>query len=90
LAAALGYRPFYWTVDSGDWREDATAAAVTGRVLNGAVNGAIIVMHLDSARSADTVAAALPAIVAGLRDRGFRLVTVSELVTGKLDEATSR
>src|SRR5919199_6523528 len=28
IAASLGYRPIYLTVDSGDWRTDATAAGV--------------------------------------------------------------
>ena len=86
LAAAEGYRPIFWTLDSGDWREDATADGVRRRVLNGAVNGSIIVMHFESPRTADTVAAALPAIVDGLRADGFRLVTVSELITGRLGD----
>ena len=84
LAASLGYRPIYWTVDSGDWREDATAEAVRRRVLDGAANGAIIVMHFESPRTADTVAPALPGIVDGLRAKGYRLVTVTELLTGQL------
>jgi peptidoglycan/xylan/chitin deacetylase (PgdA/CDA1 family) len=83
LAASLGYRPIFWTVDSGDWREDATAAGVRRRVLDGAVNGAIIVMHTDSPRSADTVAPMLGDLIDELRGRGLRLVTVTELVTGR-------
>ncbi|MSQ14323.1 MAG: hypothetical protein EXR50_00450 [Dehalococcoidia bacterium] len=82
LAASLGYRTIYWTVDSGDWREDATAAGVRQRVLDGAANGAIIVMHFDSSRTADTIAAALPGIIDELRARGYRLVTISELISG--------
>jgi peptidoglycan/xylan/chitin deacetylase (PgdA/CDA1 family) len=85
LAASLGYRPIYWTLDSGDWTFEATADGVRRRVLNGAVNGAIIVMHFDSPRSADTMAAELPAVIDGLRTQGYRLVTITELVTGKLD-----
>jgi peptidoglycan/xylan/chitin deacetylase (PgdA/CDA1 family) len=84
LAASLGYRPIYWTVDSGDWRADATAEGVAGRILDGAVNGAIIVMHLDSPRSRDVVAPIVGRVIDGLRARGFRLVTVGELVTGRL------
>ena len=55
-------------------------------MLDNAGNGAIIVMHFDSPRTADTVAAVLPSIIDGLRARGFRLVTVTELVTGELFE----
>jgi peptidoglycan/xylan/chitin deacetylase (PgdA/CDA1 family) len=84
LAASLGYRPIYWTVDSGDWRADATAEGVRARVLGGAVNGAIIVMHLDSPRSSEVVAPIVGQLVDELRARGFRLVTISELVTGRL------
>lgn len=84
LAASLGYRPIYWTVDGGDWREEATAEEVRQRVLAGATNGAIIVMHFDSPRSADTISRVLPEIIDGLRARGKRLVTISELITGQL------
>lgn len=84
LAASLGYRPIFWTVDSGDWREDATAAGVRRRVLDGAVNGAIIVMHTDSPRTADTIAPILGDLIDELRARGLRLVTITELVTGQL------
>ncbi len=84
LAASIGYRPIFWTVDSGDWRFESTAAGVRSRVLNNAANGAIIVMHFDSPRTADTIAAVLPEIIDGLRSQGYRLVTVSELVTGEL------
>jgi peptidoglycan-N-acetylglucosamine deacetylase len=84
IAASLGYRPIYWTLDSGDWREDASPAEVRQRVVDGAVNGAIVVMHFDSPRTADSIAAALPAIVDSLQARGFRLVTISELLTGQL------
>ncbi len=84
LAASIGYRPIYWTLDSGDWTTDASGAGVRNRVLSNASNGAIIVMHFDSSRTADSVAAELPAIIAGLREQGYRLVTVTELVTGVL------
>ena len=86
LAASIGFRCIFWTLDSGDWRPDATAEAVTQRVLTQTENGSIVVMHLDSPRSADTVAPALPAIIDGLTGRGFRLVTITELVTGQLFE----
>jgi peptidoglycan/xylan/chitin deacetylase (PgdA/CDA1 family) len=84
LAASIGYRPIYWTLDSGDWTTDATGAGVRSRVLGNTSNGAIIVMHFDSSRTADSVAAELPAIIKGLREQGYRLVTVTELVTGTL------
>ncbi len=82
IAAGLGYRPIYWTVDSGDWTTTATAEAVRSTALDNAVNGAIIVLHFESPRTRVSTAVALPAIIDGLRERGLRLVTASELITG--------
>jgi peptidoglycan/xylan/chitin deacetylase (PgdA/CDA1 family) len=81
IAASLGYRPILWTVDSGDWRQEATADGVYRQVMNSAVNGAIIVLHLDSPRSTTATAGALPRIIDQLRARGYKLVTVTELLT---------
>ena len=86
LAASLGYRPIYWTVDSGDWRVDATPELVQRRVLEGAENGAIIVLHFESPRTRTSTAVVLPTLIDQLRAGGYRLVTISELVTGVLAE----
>jgi peptidoglycan/xylan/chitin deacetylase (PgdA/CDA1 family) len=83
LAASIGYRPFFWCVESGDWRTDSTADGVARRVLAGVQNGSIVVMHFESPRTADTVAPALPALLDALQARGYRLVTISELVSGR-------
>src|SRR5216684_3671435 len=48
LAASLGYRPILWTIDSADWTPEATPESVYSHVMNGATNGAIIVLHYDS------------------------------------------
>jgi peptidoglycan/xylan/chitin deacetylase (PgdA/CDA1 family) len=53
-------------------------------VLRNATNGAIVVLHFDSPRTADSIAAVLPEMIDGLRAQGFRLVTVTELITGEL------
>jgi peptidoglycan/xylan/chitin deacetylase (PgdA/CDA1 family) len=89
IAAALGWRPIYWTLDSGDWTEDAVAANVRQRVVSQASNGALIVMHFDSPQTAKSIASALPATIDGLRARGFKLVTVTELITGQLSTNAS-
>jgi peptidoglycan/xylan/chitin deacetylase (PgdA/CDA1 family) len=82
IAASLGYRPIYWTVDSGDWQPGATPEGVASRVLGGATNGAIVVLHFDSQRSRAATAVVLGGLIDTLRGQGFRLVTVSELVSG--------
>jgi len=89
IAANLGYRPIYWTVDSGDWQVDATAERVLHRVLDNAVNGAIIVLHFESPRTRTSTAVVLPTMIDALRGRGYRLVTITELVTGILNEQTN-
>ena len=82
IAASLGYRPIYWTLDSGDWTETATADAVYQKVMANVSNGAIVVMHFDSPTTVRSPAAVLPALIDDLRAAGYRLVTVSQLVTG--------
>jgi peptidoglycan/xylan/chitin deacetylase (PgdA/CDA1 family) len=67
-----------WTVDTGDYRRPGTAAIVRA-ALAGARPGAIILLHDGGGNRAQTVAA-LPKIIAGLRSRGYRLVTVPRLL----------
>lgn len=80
IAADLGWRPIFWTVDSGDWTREATAASVYNRVMRGAVNGAIVVLHFDSPTTTVSTAEALPGMIDDLRARGFNLVTITELL----------
>jgi peptidoglycan/xylan/chitin deacetylase (PgdA/CDA1 family) len=81
IAASLGYRPILWTIDSGDWTTEATPESVYSRVVNGATNGAIIVLHFDSPTTQDSTAQVLPAAIEALRGAGYRLVTITELLT---------
>jgi peptidoglycan/xylan/chitin deacetylase (PgdA/CDA1 family) len=76
IARDLGYRSIYWTLDSGDWRNNATAAGVLTRVLKSVAPGDIVVHHV----AADATAEALPDIIAGINANGWRIVTVSELL----------
>ena len=81
IAAGLGYRPILWTVDSGDWTTEATPESVYSHIVNGAANGAIIVLHFDSPRTQASTAQVLPAAIEWLRAAGYRLVTITELLT---------
>lgn len=76
IARDLGFRSIYWTLDSGDWRSNATAAVVLNRVLRNVGAGDIVVHHV----AADATAEALPDIVDTLQGRGLRIVTVTELL----------
>jgi len=82
IAAELGYRPILWSADSGDWTLTATAEGVYQRVMANAGPGAIIVMHFDSSATVRSTAAVLPRIIDDLREAGYRLVTITDLLTG--------
>ena len=81
IAASLGYRPILWTVDSGDWTLEATVESVYSHVVNSAANGTIVVLHFDSPKTRETTAEVLPAVIDTLRGAGYRLVTITELLT---------
>jgi peptidoglycan-N-acetylglucosamine deacetylase len=77
-----------WGIDSGDW-QGLPAAAIIHNVLDRVHPGAIIIFHDNNeygrADRTPTVEA-LKVIVPALRTRGYRMVTVSELVAGKGSE----
>ncbi|MGE3268427.1 MAG: polysaccharide deacetylase family protein [Chloroflexota bacterium] len=81
IAAELGYRPIYLTVDSLDWTAGATAESVYARVMDRVVNGAIVVLHFDSPTTVHSTADALPRLIDDLRAAGYSLVTITELLT---------
>ena len=67
-----------WTVDTEDFTRPGTRAIVQ-RAVDGARNGAIILMH-DGGGDRSQTLAALPPIVHRLRARGYRLVTVPQML----------
>ena len=73
-AAKLGLAIIKWDVDTSDWDSNSTVASVVAQALT-AHPGSIIVMH-----DRDLSVAALPAVIAALRGRGFSFVTVPELL----------
>jgi peptidoglycan/xylan/chitin deacetylase (PgdA/CDA1 family) len=82
LAASLGYRPIYLTVDSLDWRENATADGIYQRVMSQTVNGAIVVLHFDSPTTTTSTAAVLGRLIDDLRAQGFVPGTITQLLVG--------
>jgi peptidoglycan/xylan/chitin deacetylase (PgdA/CDA1 family) len=80
---AAGYRyTVTWDIDTIDWRpivnEPAgpTADQIVAKVLGNAQGGSIVLMHLGGYETY----AALPRIVAGLRNAGFDLVNLDSLL----------
>ena len=78
-ARELGFETIIWSVDSLDWKNPGPDYMVN-RVLERAFPGAIILCHAsDSSRE---IHLALPGIISGLRKKGYRLVTLSQLAEG--------
>jgi peptidoglycan/xylan/chitin deacetylase (PgdA/CDA1 family) len=73
-----------WDVDTIDWRPIAndpagpTADQIVAKVLANAQGGSIVLNHLGGYETF----AALPRVVVGLRDAGYDLVTLDELLLG--------
>lgn len=78
VSTRLGLTPIMWNVDPNDWRLPGTDTIVQ-RVLANTGNGSVILMHDGGGNRSQTVQA-LPQIIAGLQARGFRFVTVPQLL----------
>ena len=70
-----GYPTIMWDVDPQDWRKPG-ASVVSNRILSGTKNGSIILLHDLHSASVDAV----PATVDALLRRGYKFVTVSQLI----------
>ena len=75
VTAELGMAQILWDVDPEDWK-DRDSAIVTQRVLSSTGSGAIVLSHDIH----DTTRDAYADIVDGLREQGFSLVTVPQLL----------
>ena len=80
IASSLGERTIGWT--AGVWDTDRPGAAeIARRTLAACVPGAILLLHdgdgYDPLGDRMQTAEALPAIIAGAEQRGFRFVTLS-------------
>ncbi|MGE5657080.1 MAG: polysaccharide deacetylase family protein [Actinomycetota bacterium] len=71
------YVAVMWSVDSMDWR--TSTPSLLENVLNQASAGGIVLMHDGGGNRSKTVEA-LPKMIAELRKRGYKFVTVPELL----------
>lgn len=85
IIEAVGLPSVHWSIDTNDWRLPGQQALID-RSAAAASPGDIILFH-DT--HADTVAAA-GAVVRGLHDRGFELVTVTQLFGGSVPSGRVR
>lgn len=74
VAGELGYRTIMWSVDTVDW-ERPPADVIVERALANIQPGWIVLMH-----PTQPTAEALPRILKGLKEKGLKPVTVSELL----------
>jgi peptidoglycan/xylan/chitin deacetylase (PgdA/CDA1 family) len=92
IANSLGYGSIRWTVDTLGWEgtKDAngnptgqSVATVISRSLNAARPGEIVLMHVGAAPDGTTLDAdALPAMIDGLRARGYSFVAIWDFIYG--------
>jgi len=82
---SLGFCPIGWDVVSGDPDPGVSASTMAAHVIRSTRPGSIIIMHING-RGKNT-AKALPAIIEGLRNKGYFFVSVSDLLArGSVDE----
>ncbi|MDQ1123078.1 polysaccharide deacetylase family protein [Microbacterium trichothecenolyticum] len=79
VLTAAGLPAVLWDVDTNDWRQPDQAVLI-GRAVEQPRPGSIVLLHDIH----ENTARATPAIISGLRDRGFTLVTVTELFGGTM------
>ena len=71
----MGMYCVQWDVDSLDWK-DPTPEQMTKTVLDKVKDGSIVLMH----NGAKNTPAALPGIIKGIKDKGFEIVLIKDLI----------
>lgn len=67
-----------WSVDSLDW-QGKSATEILSRVTKNVKNGSIILFHNNS----DNILEALPLVISNLKNQGYRMVALSDMVYDK-------
>ena len=79
---SLGMTTIQWDIDPRDWALPGVDA-IEDNVLRNAHNGAIVEMHDGGGPRQETIDA-LPTIITTLRNRGYRFVTITQLLGYRL------
>ena len=77
-ARRLGYTTVLWDGSAGDWKLPGVGV-ITSKLLSYVRDGAILLLHDGGGNRAQTVAA-LPTIITTLENRGYKFVTIQQLV----------
>lgn len=72
-----GYSVALWSIDPRDWRRPGSTY-IYGHIMRRVHNGAVILLHDGGGNRAGTVAA-LDRLIPALREKGYQMVTLSEL-----------
>ena len=75
VAERLGLTTIQWDVDSLDWK-GISASKICSNILTKVKNGSIILCHNNS----DHIVEALPTILTTLKERGYKVTSVSDLI----------
>jgi peptidoglycan/xylan/chitin deacetylase (PgdA/CDA1 family) len=81
-ARRMGFTTIQWDIDPRDWALPGTQA-ITSNVINNAHPGAIVEMHDGGGNRSETLAA-LPPIIKTLHRRGYRFVTLTQMLGYRL------
>jgi chitin deacetylase len=79
VALKNGTDVIIWSSFGADWDKDATAKTIAAKVLHRASPGGIALLH-DGGGHRNATVAALPTIISRLKKRGYRFVTVPQLL----------
>lgn len=75
VANELGMNTILWTIDTVDWKKPERSEMVN-RIVSGVENGAMVLMH-----PTEPVAEGLDEMIKGIKDGGYKLGNISELMS---------
>lgn len=78
LTGELGYKTILWNIDSIDWMNPGRDVIID-RIMKRLKPGAIVLLHASD--TPQQTAEALPILLAKIKAEGYKVVTVSELLT---------
>jgi peptidoglycan/xylan/chitin deacetylase (PgdA/CDA1 family) len=79
VLSSLGLPSIYWSLDTRDWANTSDPQHTVQAVLGSVKNGDIILMHDIHKSSVDAAETIIPALI----NRGYQLVTVTQLAQYK-------
>lgn len=85
VAADAGYRLCLWDVDTSDWR-GRNADEIQRTVWAGLRPGAVVLLHLHGRHTLE----ALPALIDGIRERGYTLDPLTRFAGGTVDPSNGQ